>query len=83
MPDIIKTYAYYKALANILKVKNISPYTFIKKQVKFPRSKKKRIRKKWAKQEKNFSLFPSSLVLYSELVSNPTIIEKLKSKIKE
>lgn len=35
-----------------------NPYCYRREQVRFPRSKKKRIRKKWAKNEKNFKNVP-------------------------
>ena len=52
-------------------------------QVRFPRSKKKRIRKKWAKQEKNFAYFPSKNIwkMGDTLIAHPEVIEKIMKEI--
>ena len=38
-----------------IKICNSLPAEYERKQVRFPKSKKKRIRKKWAKQAKNYA----------------------------
>ena len=40
-----------------------SEYCMERKQVRFPRSKRKRIRKKWAKQDKNFAMVPAVYII--------------------
>lgn len=55
------------------------------KQVRFPRSKRKRIRKKWSKQNKNFQSWttqtPVAYKIGSVLVMNSLAMQKLKSEL--
>ena len=53
-----------------------------KKQARFPRSKRKRIRAKWAKQEKNFEHLPSQYILGGNtIVIHPVIANKLRRRL--
>lgn len=53
------------------------------KQVKFPRSKKVRIRKKWSKQNKNFAAVPSGNVyqIGRTLYMHPAIERRLRKEL--
>lgn len=57
------------------------------RQYRFPRSKKKRIRKKWAKRRQNYRFEPSTQLLINhekrEIYGHPTVIEKLIQAMKE
>jgi hypothetical protein len=54
-------------------------------QVKFPRSKKKRIRKKWAKCSKNFKEVPdmSYFITGRTIIMHPVALEKLKRCVRK
>lgn len=52
----------YKIIASNLPIIDLKEAKiFIRKQVRFPKSKVKRIRNKWAKQEKNYRLVEANL----------------------
>lgn len=54
------------------------------KQVKFPRSKKKRIRRKWAKNLKNYAYVPWTKMYQmggDTLVMHPAMYERLKREL--
>jgi len=53
------------------------------KQVKFPRSKKVRIRKKWSKQRKNFASVPTATVyqMGNTLYMHPAIEAKFRKSL--
>lgn len=53
------------------------------KQVKFPRSKKKRIRKKWAKNRKNYRWVAWTTVyrIGNVIVMHPIMLAKLKKEL--
>ena len=76
-PDIPNNLAGFKVLTN--------PYmaTTEYRQVRFPRSKKRRIRRKWAKQAKNFRTVDVANVfaMGNTLVMHPATLEKLKEKL--
>lgn len=50
------------------------------RQVKFPRSKKKRIRNKWAKQTKNYKAIeiPCAYFVFGDIYAHPAIVAKIK-----
>lgn len=52
------------------------------KQVKFPRSKKKRIRKKWEKNPKYYSLVDKNIFYIDELNARIYVSTKMFEKIK-
>lgn len=54
-----------------------------RKQVKFPRSKKRRIRRKWAKRDSNFIELPKREILkYGDtLVCHPMIAAEVRKAI--
>ncbi len=45
-----------------------SPFVTIRKQVRFPRSKRKRIRRKWAKQAKNWAEEPAAYLVTQKMI---------------
>lgn len=59
-----------------------SIYCVSEKQTRFPRSKRKRIRKKWAKDKRNWTLKPAAYMLHGELHCHPDIYRQL-SKVAE
>ena len=56
-------------------------------QVRFPRSKKKRIRRKWAKQRKNFrevvTPWDKAFQIGNHLMRHPTMLERLEKAMGE
>jgi hypothetical protein len=66
----------------------VSPYLPTMKlvQVKFPKSKKKRIRKKWSKQRKNFTHISCEDEIYkladNSFMVSPRIYQMIKDKTK-
>ena len=54
-------------------------------QVRFPRSKKKRMRKKWAKNPRNFTNKPSNEFLVSGdmIVGHPALVAELRRQMKD
>jgi hypothetical protein len=53
------------------------------KQIKFPKSKKKRIRKKWTKNKKNYGIVDVHKAFYAgdDLFVSSLIYEKLNNKL--
>lgn len=58
-------------------------YMTERKQTRFPRSKKIRIRRKWAKNPKNWGEVPSTKIYRLEdcLIMHPAMIKKLQRKL--
>ena len=59
----------------------VSSYLVVREQFRFPRTKRKRIRKKWAKRTKNFRQFPDPkmyLVKGIGYMGHPATVQKLK-----
>ena len=51
-------------------------------QFRFPRSKAKRIRKKWAKDGRNFKRVPTSYLMNNNiLIAHPEIVNAIRKKI--
>ena len=61
----------------------VSQYATQRGQVKFPRSKKRRIRKKWAKQERNYGRTPGIFLLEGRLLVHPEVWKALKRHTQE
>lgn len=61
------------------------PYMRDWQQVRFPRSKKRRMRKKWAKQRRNFGFAPSPRIyrIGDTIIGHPEVIAKIKRKLKK
>ena len=59
------------------------PWMTVRKQVRFPRSKKRRMRKKWAKQRRNYATVPSTEIIQMMGVfhMHPETWQKLKRKL--
>ena len=53
-----------------------------RQQVRFPRSKKRRIRKKWANREINYRTnnVPTAYRMGKDILAHPAIVEQLKRK---
>lgn len=66
---------------NIIK----SPHLVKRVQFRFPKSKRRRIRKKWAKQSKNFKTIPLDEIyrMGNSFVMHPRMAERLRAKIQE
>ena len=60
-----------------------SPHMADRKQVRFPRTKKRRIRKKWAKRPENYRTIPWDKVyrMGDAIYAHPAMIEKLKRQL--
>jgi len=52
----------------------------ILKQIRFPRSKKRRIRKKWAKRPDNFVSEPAAYWVGGDLYAHPVIVRKMREQ---
>lgn len=54
------------------------------KQIRFPRSKKGRIRRKWSRQRKNFGMVPkmTAYMVGGVVYAHPDVIPKLKRAMK-
>jgi hypothetical protein len=59
------------------------PWMTVRKQVRFPRSKKRRMRKKWAKQHRNYATVPSTQIIQMMGVFyvHPETWQKIKRKL--
>jgi hypothetical protein len=57
------------------------PWMTVRKQVRFPRSKKRRMRKKWAKQQRNYATVPSTEIIQmmGAFHMHPETWQKLKA----
>lgn len=50
-----------------------------RRQIRFPRSKKKRIRRKWSKRAQNFFDFPRAFCNGSKMIiCHPSVLEQMK-----
>jgi len=54
-------------------------------QVRFPRSKKRRMREKWAKQEKNWrtTYTPTAYIHGHMLIAHPILIDHLQRTVRQ
>lgn len=59
----------------------ISQFAVQRKQFRFPRSKKNRIRKKWIKREANFRSTPCAFQVGGTLIVHPSIYSQLELDI--
>jgi len=61
----------------------VDPHLQDRIQFRFPRSKKKRIRKKWAKQERNYKRIPSKSIykIGDAIYVHPILYEQLKKTL--
>ena len=75
-----------------LMVRNLAGFEIIesvhlveKRQFRFPRSKKKRIKKKWAKQDKNYKYFPQEnyYIIGNKIICHPIIAQAIYSLVSE
>ena len=57
-----------------------SVHACVRTQVRFPRTKKRRIQKKWAKQERNVEYRPTAFIASGVLVAHPSIVAQLREK---
>jgi hypothetical protein len=78
-----KTMAAVRAIAVVEPPPHIISTLFAveRKQVRFPRSKKKRIRNKWAKREENYRVSPRIYRLGGDLYAHPSIYQRLLREI--
>lgn len=53
----------------------------IREQIRFPRSKRRRIIKKWEKQEKNFTYTPTCFKVGNTLLCHPAVASLLRREI--
>jgi hypothetical protein len=55
------------------------------RQIRFPRSKRRRIRRKWSRRQENLIIRPSSMLLYDHsartVVGHPAALVMLRAKI--
>jgi len=49
-----------------------------KQQVRFPRTKKKRIQKKWRKDNSNFDFKPAAYMVGGRLIAHPALMGNFK-----
>ena len=62
-----------------------SPHLTITKQFRFPKSKRRRIRKKWQKDSKNFRTVPRTdfLILNNAIICHPLMARKLRKTLQK
>lgn len=58
-----------------------TPLAVERKQYRFPRSKKKRIRNKWAKREQNYRYIPRIYQLGDAIYAHPSLYQRLLREI--
>jgi hypothetical protein len=59
-----------------------SPYATIPTQFRFPRSKKKRLRKKWKKNKNNWRSEPAMFMMNDTAIAHPVIIAQIQESTK-
>lgn len=66
-----------------LKVNDLMCFVKESKQIRFPKSKKKRIRKKWTKNKKNYGIVDVHKAFYDgdDLFVSSLVYEKLNNKL--
>lgn len=52
-----------------------------KRQTMFPRSKKKRIQKKWRKDQRNWDERPAAYMVSGKLIAHPAYIQELQKRV--
>ena len=60
---------------------NVTPTAIHRRQFRFPRSKKKRIRKKFAKNQDNYKSTPGAYMMMGRFIVHPAIYEKMKDQL--
>lgn len=58
-----------------------SVFAVNRRQLRFPKSKKRRIRRKWEKREKNWQTTPAAFRLGGMLIVHPEIMARLKMDV--
>ena len=75
----------YQAMEGFNFISDVS--LVLARQIRFPRSKRRRIRRKWARRRDNNEFTPSPSVFYCEaqktVIAHPATIIALKAKIAE
>lgn len=63
----------------------VSPYAEKKhrKQIRFPRSKRRRIQKKWSKRDENFKIWsePLAFLANGTLICHPVILDQFRKEV--
>ena len=54
------------------------PYALTYQQIRFPRSTKRRIRKKWQRNPRNYGMAPGILMVGEGFICHPKIFDDLK-----
>ena len=54
-----------------------SPHAVASTQIRFPRTKKKRILKKWKKQDCNYALRPAAYMFQGEFITHPEVMKRI------
>jgi len=49
-----------------------------RKQFRFPRTKKRRVRAKWSKRERNFKYIPKAFWVGNQIICHPSIYAQLR-----
>lgn len=55
----------------------VSPFCTARKQVRFPRSRKRRIIKKWKRRESNYQEVPAAYMVNGELHAHPQVVTRI------
>ncbi len=55
----------------------------LRQQFRFPRSKKRRIRKKWAARESNVRYIPQCLQMGQNIIMHPSFAARLRAEVAE
>ena len=59
-----------------------SPHVITRRQFRKPRSKRKRIRKKWAKDPRNFKSTPSFMQMGNKILIHPSLMQSVRESCK-
>ena len=52
-----------------------------RKQIKFPRSNKKRMQKKWTKNNKNYDIRPAIFMVSGNIIAHPAMVSELTRRV--
>ena len=77
------TMLYPKPMIGIRIIESPYAYKTHRHQVRFPRSKKRRIREKWAKQEKNFRVdhIPQAYQIGEDMIVHPAVARQIRRQL--
>lgn len=84
MPAVNRAADTLRGFASLFSMKVMSsPFCTVRTQSRFPRSKKKRMRKKWAKDQRNWREEPTAYLFNNkDIIAHPGIIQAIREETK-